>query len=150
MTEDGELITVEDANQEAALILSGEEYTVQYPFNLVDENGEVVTITNETEFILLILPCIVSIEPTDPCDTPSHILLYFNQNICGTVAYPNELSADGVVYEINSMDDYFVVYNMYAWDEISIVYPISIVTQEGEEVTFNTDEEVCAFVQECE
>ncbi len=150
LTEDGELISVEDENQEAALILSGEDYTVQYPFDLVDADGLVITINDEAEFILLILPCLITIENPDPCDTPAHILLYFNQGGgCGTVDYPNQLTADGIVYEINTIDDYFVVYNMYSWDEIAIVYPISVTTSDGTVVTFNNDEEVCAFIEEC-
>lgn len=148
MTEDGELITVEDENQEAALILSGVHYTIEYPFNLLNVDGEVITINNEMEFVEQILPCLITIEEPDICDTPAHILLYFNQT-CGVITYPNQLTADGIVYDINSIDDYFVVYNMYAWDEISIVYPISVTTPDGTVLTFNTDEEVCAFIDEC-
>lgn len=148
VTEDGETITVEDENQEADLILSGVHYTIEYPFNLVDADGELIAINDENEFIALILPCIIIVEPTDPCDTPAHILLYFNQS-CGLVNYPNQLTAEGITYDINSMDDYFDVYNQYAWDEIAIVYPISVTDTDGTVTTFNSDEEICAFIEDC-
>lgn len=148
ITEEGESITVENENQEAALILSGTHYTLVYPFNLVDAEGGVVTINDEMEFITLILPCLVDIGPTDLCDTPSHILLYFNQT-CGVVNYPNQLAAGGTVYVINDMDDYFVVYNQFNWDEISIIYPISVTESDGTVSTFNNDAEVCAFIEQC-
>ncbi|MEL6274401.1 MAG: hypothetical protein AAFU03_04710, partial [Bacteroidota bacterium] len=140
----------EDENQEAALILSGEDYTIQYPFTLVDANGELMTINDEMEFILLILPCLITVGPSDPCNTPAHVLLYFNQTGgCGTVDYPNQLEANGIVYEINSMDDYFVVYNSVPLNQIAIVYPISMTTSDGTTTTLNNDAEVCAYIESC-
>jgi hypothetical protein len=148
ITEDGESITVTDANQEANLILSGVHYTVQYPFNLVDDDGAVVTINNEMQFIELVLPCLITIEPSGPCDAPAHVLLYFNQT-CGVVNYPNQLSAGGITYVINNMQDYFVVYNQYNLNEISIVYPISVTEPDGVVSTFDSDGEVCSFIEDC-
>lgn len=148
VTEEGQSITVVDANQEAAIILSGLHYTLLYPYNLVDATGTVVTIANEEQFIALILPCLITVEPTDLCDTPAHILLYFNQS-CGVVNYPNQLSAGGTVYTIASFEGYFEVYNQFNWDEISIVYPISVTEPDGTVSTFNSNQEVCAFIEEC-
>lgn len=148
LTEEGESIIVENENQEAALILSGVHYTLVYPFSLVDADGAVVTVNDEMEFILLILPCLVEVGPSDPCNTPAHVLLYFNQT-CGVVNYPNQLSAGGTVYAINSMDDYFDVYNQFNLDEITINYPISVTETDGVVSTFNSDAEVCAFIEDC-
>lgn len=148
LTEEGESITVENENQEAALILSGVHYTLVYPFSLVDTDGTIVTVNDEMEFILLILPCLVEVGPSDPCNTPAHVLLYFNQT-CGVVNYPNQLSAGGTVYVINSMDDYFDVYNQFNLDEITIIYPIAVTESDGVVSTFNSDAEVCAFIEDC-
>lgn len=148
VTDDGETITVVDENQEAALILSGVHYTIQYPFTLVDADGQEITINDDFEFIEYILPCLITVEPVDVCDTPAHILLYFNQS-CGVVNYPNQLTAGGITYEINSMEDYFVVYNQYNWDEIEIIYPISVTISDGTVLTFNSDAEVCAHIEGC-
>lgn len=151
LTDGGESITVENENQEAALILGDEEYTIQYPFNLVDADGTVTTINDEMQFIELILPCLVVIEEPETCNTPAHVLLYFNQSFCGTVVYNNQLIAEGVTYEITSFDDYINLYGMYQnqIDAIDIIYPISVTTPEGTVLTFNSDEEVCAFVDAC-
>ncbi|MEL6657628.1 MAG: hypothetical protein AAFR36_14320 [Bacteroidota bacterium] len=150
LTEDGELITVEDENEEAALILSGEDYTVQYPFNLIAGDSQIITINNDEEFILFILPCLVTIEEPEPCSTPAHVFLWFNQGGgCGVVDYPNQITAGGIVYDINDIDEYFVVYNQYAWDEIDIVYPISVTETDGTVVTFNSDQEICDYINEC-
>ncbi|MEO0875724.1 MAG: hypothetical protein AAFY48_14095 [Bacteroidota bacterium] len=63
--------------------------------------------------------------------------------------YPNQITAGGIVYDINDIDEYFVVYNQYAWDEIDIVYPISVTETDGTVVTFNSDQEICDYINEC-
>ncbi len=157
VTEAGELITVEDENQEAALILSGENYTIQYPFNLVDEDGTVITINDEMEFILFILPCILTIEEPDTCASPAHIYLFFNQGqgptACGyNINFPAQVQAEGVTYDLNSMNDYFTVYSMYSnqINAIDIIYPISVtLIEDGSTIEFEIDEEICTFVNGC-
>ena len=114
----------------------------------MDADGGVVTINDEIEFITLILPCFVEIGPSEPCAAPAHVLLYFNQS-CGVVNYPNQLSAGGTVYVINSMDDYFEVYNQFNLDEIAIIYPIAVTESDGTVSTFNSNAEVCAFIEDC-
>jgi hypothetical protein len=152
VTADGELITVEDENQEAALILSGEEYTIQYPFSLVDADGTVTTINSEEEFIELVLPCFITVEePSDPCDFPTHALLIFNQGTtCGyQLAFPFQVEASGVVYDINEMNDYWSVYNSEQLNDIFLIYPVSVtLNTDGSTVTLNSDDEVCTFVQD--
>ncbi|MEZ4961875.1 MAG: hypothetical protein R2830_18750 [Saprospiraceae bacterium] len=156
VTDDGDLITVADANQEAALILSGVHYTVQYPFSLVDADGEVVTINDDLEFIQLILPCLVTIEEPDPCSTPAHVLLYFNQGQapfqCGyLINFPTQVEAEGTVYDLNDMFEYYNVYGLYSnqIDKISIIYPVSVTLNDGTILTFNNDNDVCQFIDGC-
>lgn len=151
ITEDGEVITVENENEEAALILSGEHYTINYPFGLVADDGVVITINSEEDFILLILPCLIDVgEPIDRCDNPAHILLYFNQGgDCGTVVYPSQLTAGGNTFELNTFEKYFSIYNAYPWGEIDIVYPVSVTRPDGSILTFHNDEEACDHIAEC-
>ncbi|MCB9340030.1 MAG: hypothetical protein H6577_18055 [Lewinellaceae bacterium] len=156
VTDDGDLITVADANQEAALILSGVHYTVQYPFSLVDADGEVVTINDDLEFIQLILPCLVTIEEPDPCSTPAHVLLYFNQGQapfqCGyLINFPTQVEAEGTVYDLNDMFEYYNVYGPYSnqIDKINIIYPVSVTDKDGNILTFNNDNDVCQFIDGC-
>ena len=159
VTDDGESITVEDANQEAALILSGVHYTIQYPFNLVDQDGEVIAINDELEFIMFILPCLITIEDPDICSTPAHVLLFFNRQQgpvvgCGyQINFPMQIEAEGVTYEINNLDDYWTVYGQYSFqiDKINVIYPVSVTLEDdGSTITFNSDEEICAFIADCE
>jgi len=154
-TEDGELITVQDENQEAALILSGVYYTVKYPFSLVDENGGVTTINNEAEFIQLILPCIIDIgDPADPCEvTDAHVLLFFNGlNILTVNKYPYDINfpvtliVDGAPVVVNSGDEYLpaVGGSPFNVKPAEIVYPVTV-TQFGRDIVLNNDDEVCQF-----
>lgn len=155
VTEDGELITVQDENQEAALILSGEYYTVKYPFSLVDENGEVTTINNEAEFIQFILPCIIDIgDPSDPCEiTDAHVLLFFNGlNILTVnkyeydINFPVTLIVEGNQVVVNNEDEYLPAVGGSPFDvkPAEIVYPVTV-TQFGRDIVLNSDDEVCQF-----
>jgi hypothetical protein len=160
VTDAGELITVENENQEAALILSGAHYTIQYPFNLVDADGAVTTINDEMEFIQLILPCLVVIDdPAGPCDTDAHVLLFFNAHNIFTVFdcpfdinYPVDVTVDGTPVTLNSVDDYFAETGApNNIGGVELVYPITVtVAADGSTVTLNNDQEVCAFIETCE
>ncbi len=160
ITEDGESITVENENQEAALILSGQEYTIQYPFNLVDETGGVTTINNETEFILLILPCLITVEdPAEPCDTEAHVLLFFNAHNIFTIFdcpfdinYPVDVTVDGATVTLNDVYDYFDETGAPSnIGDVELIYPITVtVAADGSNVELNSDQDVCDFITACE
>ena len=161
LTEDGELITIEDENQEAALILSGTHYTVEYPFNLVAADGEVITINSDDEFIFLILPCLITIEgPVDNCDADAHVLLFFNAHNIFTlfpcpfdINYPVEVTIDGTAVTLNSVDDYFAETGapFSIIGDVELVYPITVTSQEdGSTVELNSDDDVCDYITACE
>lgn len=150
-TANGSVITINDENEYADLILSGESVELLFPFSLLTLEGEIIVVEDIEGVITAFELCGISIitEPTDPCDTPAHVLIFFNQNLCGYVNYPVQLLAGGMVYDINDMDDYFDVYNAYAWDEIDFQYPITV-TEGTTTTTLNSDEEVCTYIQDCE
>ncbi len=160
ITADGETIIIEDANQEADLILSGVHYTIEYPFNLVDADGGLIAVNSEQEFIELLLPCIITIEPTEPCDPDAHIILFFNAHNIFTVFecpfdinYPVEVTVDGAPVTLNSVEDYYAEtgapFNFVG--QVELVYPITVTVQEdGSTVELNSDEDLCEFITSCE
>lgn len=160
ITDDGETIIIEDANQEADLILSGVHYTIEYPFNLVDADGGLIAVNSEQEFIELLLPCIITIEPTEPCDGDAHIVLFFNAHNIFTVFecpfdinYPVEVTVDGAPVTLNSVEDYYAETGApFSFvGEVELVYPITVTVQEdGSMVELNSDDDLCEFITSCE
>ena len=161
--EDGTTFTVSDENEFADLILSNEYFEFIFPLTLINPDGEEVTYESEEElFFGLQQECglvIIIIEPTDPCNTPAHVTLFYNAYNIFTLSpcpfeinYPMEVTLEGQTYEINGYDDYAEVNpNPFLIEPIELVYPFSITMDDsGEVVTFNSDDEVCTFFSECE
>lgn len=155
LTESGELVSIEDENQEAALILSGENYTLQYPFNLVDAEGQVIVVTSELEFILLILPCLITVEEPESCHADAHVLLFFNGLNIFTINkyeyeinFPVTLIVEGTEVVVNNGDEYLPAVGGSPFDllETEIVYPVTV-TQFGQEIVLNSDADVCQFYE---
>ncbi len=151
------VVTVIDENQYAALILSGVEMVLEYPFSLIDPDDNVMVINDFDDLIVSYAACgvIIQIDTTNVCDFSSHILLIFNQGAvqCGyNVNFPIQVEAEGVIYDINNMDDYLVVYNMYstAVDQIQLLFPVDVtLISDGSTLTFDSDADVCAFIDGC-
>lgn len=160
----GEVITISSQSEYAELVFSGEEVELQYPFsleNIID--GEVSVINNSDELIDAINSCggiIIEIDPIDSAcdsDTPAHILLFFNQN--GPVSspcrfyinYPVQVTLGGTTYDINTTAEYFEVYNQTNnWNDIKLLYPASVTMYDDSSiVTFEEENDVCTFIDEC-
>ena len=63
------------------------------------------------------------------------------------------MQAEGVTYDLNSMNDYYSVYSLYSnqINAIDIIYPISVtLVDDGSTVGFANDEAVCTFISGCE
>lgn len=159
LTEDGESITLENENQEAALILSGVHYTIVYPFNLVDADGTVVTINDELQFIELILPCFIEIGVEGPCDGDAHVGLFFNAHNIFTVYdcpfeinYPVDVIIDGTPTTLNNVNDYFNETGApSSFGDVDLVYPITVTVEaDGSTVELNSDQDVCDFLLSCD
>ena len=160
LTENGETLTLNDENEYANLILSGESFELVYPFSLINIDGETIVINNIDDLIAAINECgfgTIIIYPADPCDTPAHIQLFFNAHNVFTVYdcpfdinYPIDLEVDGATNVITTLNEYFVASG--APNNINpttqLIYPITV-TQDGMIITLNNDEEVCAFIDGC-
>jgi hypothetical protein len=162
---DGTIVTVNDENEYATTILSGtDDFELLYPFTLLQpsEEGMIETvITNDNEYIASFLACGIEIiiEPAEPCDTPTHVLLFFNAHNIFTVydcpfdiAYPVDVTIDGRAATLNSVEDYFAETGAPSrFGDVQLIYPIDVtVAADGSVVTLNSDEEVCAFITSCE
>ena len=152
------VVTVNDENDYAALVLEGEQLELIYPFSLEDSAGMVTVINDDTAFLMALVDCgIVQIDTiTSVCDVfPAHAQLFFNEGASGCgfqVNYPAQVTAEGVTYTVNDLNEYMNVYSMYQSrvNEIDLVYPVSITTISGGNViTFTSDSEVCAYIDGC-
>lgn len=155
LTDEGDLVTINNEDEYANLILSGTSVELQFPFSLFNIfTQDTLTINDELDLIGALQACGIDIEvgQSETCDFPTHALLFFNQGspTCGfQVTYPLQVQAGGEVYDINTQTDYFDVYNAFELNEIELLYPASIILTDGTTITFNSDEEVCAFIDEC-
>jgi hypothetical protein len=156
--DNGDVITLNNENEYAYLILSGVSFEIQYPFSLVNPTGNTVVVNSFDDFITTLNECgaNIVIDTADICDVPAHILLYFNQGQapfqCGyLISFPTQVEAEGTLYDLNDMLDYYSVYGQYSnqIDKINIVYPVSVTLSDGTTLTFNNDNDVCQFIDGC-
>ena len=159
VTDNGDVVTINDANEYANLILTGVSVEIQYPFSLVNLAGETVVVNSFDDFIATLNECggfVIIIDTTDICDVEAHVLLYFNQGqgptSCGyLINFPTQVEAEGTVYDLNDMFEYYNVYGQYSnqIDKINIIYPVSVTLSDGTILTFNNDNDVCQFIDGC-
>lgn len=151
-TVDG-VVTLADENEYVALLLSGVEGELILPISLETQEGEVISITNQEDLIAAYALCGITIiiGPADTCDVSAHILLFFNQgaSMCGyNLQFPLQLEAEGTTYDIETEEDYFALFNTGV--EINVIYPVSVtIIEDGSTLNFESDEEVCAFIDAC-
>lgn len=155
---DSSIVTVNDENELIDLEMAGTIEVIVFPFNVTKYDGTTVTINEPQDLAPLIVECEIGIttEPSDPCNTPAHALLFFNQGqgptSCGfLIDLPMQVEAEGTVYDIDNQQDYFDVYNMY-WnqlDKIDVIYPITVTLTDGTILTFDKDQDVCDFIGQC-
>ncbi len=155
-TGNGDIIIVDDENEYAGLVLNGTEIELLFPFSLIDQNDNIIPINNLDDLIDAYNVCGIEIvvEPADICETPAHALLYFNTSLIDcrySINFPQQLAAGGQVFTINAFVEYFGVYNAYNLNEIDLVYPVSItLLSDGSTVTFNNDQDICTFIDNCQ
>ena len=147
-------VTVNNEDEYANLILSGTGIELIYPFSLMNEAGDILVINSIEELIPALEACGIQIiiDPSGSCGIPSHILLFFDQSAgqCGfELNFPVQLEAGGTVNDIGDMDAYFELLNTTSAEEIQVVYPVTISLPNGTIVTFENDEEICEFINEC-
>jgi hypothetical protein len=148
--------TIDSEDDLIQLYLSGVEYELIYPFDVVTESGLTVTINAPIDFIDVLIDCsIIVIDTTDnSCEqTDAYVALYYNAlNIFTTnnypydINYPTTLIVEGTSVTLNSDDDFIPAIggNPSRFVDAEIVYPVSV-TQFGRTITLNNDDEVCDF-----
>jgi hypothetical protein len=148
--------TIDSEDDLIQLYLSGVEYELIYPFDVVTESGLTVTINAPIDFIDVLIDCsIIVIDTTDnSCEqTDAYVALFYNAlNIFTTnnypydINYPTTLIVEGTSVTLNSDDDFIPAIggNPSRFVDAEIVYPVSV-TQFGRTITLNNDDEVCDF-----
>jgi hypothetical protein len=153
--------TIITINNEAELIqleLSGVEAELLFPVDVIDINGNTVTINAPEDLIPVIIDCgilIVDTTFTDCGDIDAHVLLFYNglnifttNNYVYEFIYPITLIVEGSSTVLNSNADYLpaIGNDPFSFKEVDIQYPVSII-QFGRTITLNSDEDVCEFYQ---
>ncbi len=154
----GNEIIVEDENQYMNLMMSGGDFILQFPFVLFDPiTGFTIDIYTEENIIEALEYCgiIIDTEPIDPCDTPAHILLFFNQGIAQCnyeIIFPIILQVGNNIFTVADQAAYLNLFNDYPLNAIEIIYPVTVqmLDNTGDLVSFDNDAEVCAFIEDCE
>jgi hypothetical protein len=155
----GNLLTVNSADEYAVLVLNGEPLELVYPFSLKDSDGNTINIDDIFDYIKALNNCgIIDIifEESETCDAPDHVLLFFNRGGAAMSPcrfdniYPVTLLAGGNVYNVNNITEYFQVYNAYDLNEISVDFPVSVkVNQSGEVIEFASKNHLCFYIDDC-
>jgi len=154
---DDVIITVNNEDEYVALLLSGVNMEIQFPFTLTNADGESQVINTVEELIISFAACGVFFdsEPSDLCDTEAHVLLFFNAfNILTINNYPYEINlpvtliVEGEEVVINDVDDYFAATGApFDLRSTEISYPVTV-TQFGQEIMLSNDNDVCKFVEQ--
>ncbi len=90
---------------------------------------------------------------------PGHIQFFFNEgpgtpiNCTYFINYPISITLNGSAIQINSRDNYLSILNNTtgAYSNIRLSYPVSIAKWQGNaNVTFNSDTEICDYLENCQ
>jgi len=150
------ITTVNDEDELVLLSMAGDSFELIYPVDIQDSTGMVTTLDSDMDLGLAFIDCWGFIDTTsvDPCDVEAHILLFFNGlNILTTnhytyeMNYPITIEVNGTQVVLNEDDDYLPAIggSPFSPESAVIVYPVSV-TQFGQSIEMNNDQEVCDFV----
>lgn len=87
---------------------------------------------------------------------PSHIQLFFNGGSGSPIScvyyieYPIDVTSNGTTIQIQNRDEYLTELNApNAYDDIELVYPINVLTSQGAQLVFGSDEDICEYLDNC-
>lgn len=152
------IATLNSEDDLTQLYLSGVEYELIFPVDVVTQSGMTVTISEPADFIDVLIDCdIIVIDTTNnACEhTDAYVLLYYNalniftlNNYPYDINYPATLIVEGTSVTLNSDDDFIPAIggNPSRFVDAEIVYPVTV-TQFGRTITLNDDNDVCAFYE---
>jgi UDP-N-acetylmuramyl-tripeptide synthetase len=96
---------------------------------------------------------------SEDCENkPAHIQFFFRGgsgspiNCAYFIEYPVGINLNGNVIEIDSRNEYLAVLNASptAYDDITLVYPVSAFKLNDDEIIFGADAEICEFLNNCQ
>jgi len=157
---DGTTVDINDEDEYITTILNADdEFQVIYPFTLKSLlNDDEIDVTSDDDFIAALVACGIDIviDTTTLCETPGNVLLFINrggaaQSPCRfNVNYPVDVVAGGTTFTLNDDIDYWDVYNNFSLNDIEVVYPVTVtVNASGEILEFASDDELCAYIENC-
>ena len=124
---------------------------IQYPISIT-QFGRVLVFNNDEEV------CAFHRTLDEDCvNKPGHIQFFFNEGpgrpISCTyfIEYPVEIELNGNTIQIPSREDYLnQLTGQAAYDNIELVYPVSALRfEDGQQVTFGSDTELCDYLDTC-
>ncbi len=137
---DGSTIEVNDDNEFAEVVISGEWAGFEFPLTLIDEDGNEIIVNDENELQDALLDC----DPNWGGDPD--IIITFG---CYDLGYPTSiLLIDGSILSVNNeeeLNDVILSGNWAGFD-----YPMTLIDEDGNEVTINSDEELNDALLECD
>ena len=142
---DGTSVTVNDDDEFAVVLVSGEWADFGYPLTLIDEDGNEIIVNNEEELHEALFDC------SGFGEGPISELSDF---FCYDAVYPfsvNDLNTGNTI-TFNDSEEWFDYQygNPNAWPQYEIIYPLTLVnTETGEETTVNNDDELELAISEC-
>lgn len=147
----GSTITINsDEELEAAIILADSIVDFSYPFDAI-VNSQTIIIEEIEDIAIALIDCATVIQECSDLDP--HVLLFFNAlNILTLnryvyeINYPVSLLVEGNLVVINSDEEYLPAVGGSPFDllKTKLVYPITV-TQFGQDIVLNNDNDVCAF-----
>jgi hypothetical protein len=128
------------------------EAQLVYPITIT-QFGRNITLTSDDDV------CSFYYTLLEPCENkPAHIQLFFNggsgspTECAYFIDYPVQINLNGSVIEIGSRNEYLEVLNALpnAYDDITLVYPVSAINIDFDPIIFETEDDICNFLNGCQ
>lgn len=151
-----EMIAAIKAWRESTSATRKERPTIAFPFQVVNQDGEIITVENETQVRELHAACGKIKHDGGPNGHGNH----GEQVACFTIDYPyTVILPDSTEYTLNSSDDLAGLKEaLKAWKKDNprvkarpeLKFPITVTMTDGTSVTVNSREELKALKDSCE
>lgn len=134
-----------------------------YPISVTNtESGTENTLNNRDEICDYVNACFedddTGCDNTSDDDQTVHIGLFFSAyNIFSVFdcpfdfEYPVQIEIEGTLYDINNDADYInAIGSPFSPGEATLIFPITVVEENGNTETLNSNADVCSFISSCE
>lgn len=144
---DGTTVEVSDESQFNVLLLENGSLTFVFPMTIADEDGNEIVVNNDEEMWTLILDC--GMDGT--FGNPELGLLIAAHDVefggCYDIQFPISLNVDGTSTSVDSADEVFNAIGNST--EVSIEWPVTVVTASGETVVLNSFDDLIEVLSNC-